>query len=152
MLLVVKNALHGHLFAYNPNNGDGHIFIYNPNHRDGYIFVYNPNVILSSLCQKKKGKNIMPDISLTVSFFYYPIPCLTLIFLVRLRAAGKSNAEVRKTRSRDRAVRAMPAPEANAELQTNLDVCQISWPLLSFIIFQLTNELPPLTCACYFLR
>ncbi|KAK2646498.1 hypothetical protein Ddye_021693 [Dipteronia dyeriana] len=39
----------------------------------------------------------------------------------RLRAVGKANAEVRKTRSRDRAVRAMPAPEANAELQANLD-------------------------------
>ncbi|KAK4854795.1 hypothetical protein QYF36_001352 [Acer negundo] len=39
----------------------------------------------------------------------------------RLRAVGKANAEVKKTRSRDRAVRAMPAPEANAELQANLD-------------------------------
>ncbi|KAJ0035499.1 hypothetical protein Pint_25032 [Pistacia integerrima] len=39
----------------------------------------------------------------------------------RLRAAGKTNAEMKKVRSRDRAVRAMPAPEANAELQANLD-------------------------------
>ncbi|XAR54596.1 Cyclin-dependent kinase [Bertholletia excelsa] len=40
----------------------------------------------------------------------------------RIRAAGKSHAEgVKKTRMRDRAVRAMPAPEANAELQANLD-------------------------------
>lgn len=40
----------------------------------------------------------------------------------RLRAAGKANADgVKKSRARDRAVRAMPAPEANAELQANLD-------------------------------
>lgn len=39
----------------------------------------------------------------------------------RLRAAGKANAEAKKARSRDRAARAMPAPEANAELQANLD-------------------------------
>ncbi|KAK1438284.1 hypothetical protein QVD17_04091 [Tagetes erecta] len=40
----------------------------------------------------------------------------------RLRAAAKSNAEgVRKTRTRERSARAMPAPDANAELQTNLD-------------------------------
>ncbi|KAH9683264.1 protein kinase domain-containing protein [Citrus sinensis] len=37
------------------------------------------------------------------------------------RAAGKANAEAKKARSRDRAARAMPAPEANAELQANLD-------------------------------
>lgn len=41
----------------------------------------------------------------------------------RLRATGKTNADgVKKTRTRDRAARAVPAPEANAELQTNLDV------------------------------
>ncbi|KAK9288922.1 hypothetical protein L1049_017393 [Liquidambar formosana] len=40
----------------------------------------------------------------------------------RLRAAGKANADgVKKSRPRDRSVRAMPAPEANAELQSNLD-------------------------------
>uniref|UniRef100_A0A5B7B7D8 Protein kinase domain-containing protein n=1 Tax=Davidia involucrata TaxID=16924 RepID=A0A5B7B7D8_DAVIN len=40
----------------------------------------------------------------------------------RLRAAGKANPDgVKKTRTRDRAVRAIPAPEANAELQANLD-------------------------------
>ncbi|KAJ9549706.1 hypothetical protein OSB04_022249 [Centaurea solstitialis] len=40
----------------------------------------------------------------------------------RLRAAGKSNADgVKKTRTRERPARAVPAPEANAELQTNLD-------------------------------
>ncbi|BFG15181.1 hypothetical protein CerSpe_014550 [Prunus speciosa] len=38
----------------------------------------------------------------------------------RLRAAGKANADgVRKSRPRDR--RGLPAPEANAELQANLD-------------------------------
>ncbi|GAB4851231.1 hypothetical protein Ancab_030527 [Ancistrocladus abbreviatus] len=40
----------------------------------------------------------------------------------RLRAAGKATADgVRKTRHRDRTVRAIPAPEANAELQANID-------------------------------
>ncbi|KAG7028952.1 putative serine/threonine-protein kinase [Cucurbita argyrosperma subsp. argyrosperma] len=40
----------------------------------------------------------------------------------RLRAVGRSNADgVKRTRARDRAVRAIPAPEANAELQANLD-------------------------------
>ena len=44
-----------------------------------------------------------------------------------MRAAGKVNADgVKRSRQRDRAVRAFPAPEANAELQANLDVCQIS--------------------------
>ncbi|KAJ6769498.1 CELL DIVISION PROTEIN KINASE [Salix koriyanagi] len=40
----------------------------------------------------------------------------------RLRAVGKASADVvRKARSRDRIARAIPAPEANAELQANLD-------------------------------
>ncbi|KAE8010101.1 hypothetical protein FH972_006494 [Carpinus fangiana] len=40
----------------------------------------------------------------------------------RLRAASKAQADgVKKTRTRDRAVRAHPAPEANAELQSNVD-------------------------------
>nr|CAD1833347.1 unnamed protein product [Ananas comosus var. bracteatus] len=41
----------------------------------------------------------------------------------RLRAAGgRANGDgAKKTRIRDRATRAVPAPEANAELQTNLD-------------------------------
>ncbi|KAF8401550.1 hypothetical protein HHK36_012492 [Tetracentron sinense] len=39
----------------------------------------------------------------------------------RLRAAGKANGDGVKRRTRDRAVRAIPAPEANAELQANLD-------------------------------
>lgn len=47
-------------------------------------------------------------------------------FCGRLRAAGKTNADgVKKTRTRDRSARAMPAPEANAELQVNIDVRQI---------------------------
>lgn len=42
----------------------------------------------------------------------------------RLRAAGKPSADgAKKTRTRDRAARAVPAPGANAELQANLDVC-----------------------------
>ncbi|GAB4835902.1 hypothetical protein Ancab_000821 [Ancistrocladus abbreviatus] len=40
----------------------------------------------------------------------------------RLRAASKAQGDaVKKARSRDRPVRAIPAPEANAELQSNLD-------------------------------
>ncbi|PON69490.1 Serine/threonine protein kinase [Trema orientale] len=40
----------------------------------------------------------------------------------RLRAANKVQPDnAKKSRSRDRAVRAMPAPEANAELQANID-------------------------------
>ena len=44
-----------------------------------------------------------------------------------LRAAGRANGDgTRKTRTRDRP-RAVPAPEANAELQANIDVCQLTW-------------------------
>ncbi|GAA0140750.1 non-receptor serine/threonine protein kinase [Lithospermum erythrorhizon] len=40
----------------------------------------------------------------------------------RLRAVGKSNVDgVKKSRTRDRVVRGFPAPEANAELQANID-------------------------------
>ncbi|XP_052186741.1 probable serine/threonine-protein kinase At1g54610 isoform X2 [Diospyros lotus] len=40
----------------------------------------------------------------------------------RLRAANKTHVDgAKKTRPRERPVRAMPAPEANAELQSNLD-------------------------------
>jgi hypothetical protein len=43
-----------------------------------------------------------------------------------LRAAGRSNAEgAKKTRTRERP-KAVPAPEANAELQVNIDVCHIT--------------------------
>ncbi|CAI9771040.1 unnamed protein product [Fraxinus pennsylvanica] len=40
----------------------------------------------------------------------------------RLRATGRANADgVKKTRTRERPIRAIPAPEANAELQANVD-------------------------------
>ncbi|CAA3027335.1 probable serine threonine- kinase At1g54610 [Olea europaea subsp. europaea] len=40
----------------------------------------------------------------------------------RLRATGRANADgVKKTRTRERPIRAIPPPEANAELQTNVD-------------------------------
>ncbi|KAK6117327.1 hypothetical protein DH2020_048918 [Rehmannia glutinosa] len=40
----------------------------------------------------------------------------------RVRAAGKTQADgVKKTRTRERAMRGMPAPEANAELRPNVD-------------------------------
>lgn len=32
---------------------------------------------------------------------------------------------MKKTRARDRGIRAMPAPEANAELQSNIDVSHL---------------------------
>lgn len=40
----------------------------------------------------------------------------------RLRAAAKAKGEAKRTRPRDRSHRAGPAPEANAEIQANLDV------------------------------
>lgn len=53
--------------------------------------------------------------------------CLSILIVTlydsRLRNTGKSNADgAKKNRTRDRAARAVPAPEANAELQSNLDV------------------------------
>ncbi|CAL4956660.1 unnamed protein product [Urochloa decumbens] len=39
----------------------------------------------------------------------------------RLRAAAKAKGEAKRTRPRDRSHRAGPAPEANAEIQANLD-------------------------------
>lgn len=51
--------------------------------------------------------------------------CHVCIFcLCRLRAANKAQGDgTKRTRHRDRAVRAIPAPDANAELQANIDVC-----------------------------
>ncbi|KAM7266382.1 hypothetical protein ACFE04_004279 [Oxalis oulophora] len=47
---------------------------------------------------------------------------LRLAMLMRQKAADKAQADgPKKMRTRDRAARAYPAPEANAELQTNLD-------------------------------
>jgi hypothetical protein len=50
--------------------------------------------------------------------------CATLLLLSsRQRAAAKAKGEVtKKTRPRDRSHRTGPVPEANAELQANLDV------------------------------
>nr|GMD63583.1 probable serine/threonine-protein kinase At1g54610 [Ipomoea batatas] len=46
----------------------------------------------------------------------------------RLRVAGRRNADVvRRSRQRDRATKAIPAPEANAELQANIDVCLLNF-------------------------
>jgi hypothetical protein len=47
--------------------------------------------------------------------------CVSQLF-IRLRAAAKAKGEAKRTRPRDRSHRAGPAPEANAELQANLDV------------------------------
>lgn len=50
----------------------------------------------------------------------------------RLRAAGKANVDgVKKSRPRERAGRGIPVPEANAELQANIDVCLIRLLFLS---------------------
>lgn len=44
----------------------------------------------------------------------------------RSRAAGKANAAgVKKSRPRDRGGRGISVPDSNAELQANIDVCQI---------------------------
>jgi hypothetical protein len=56
----------------------------------------------------------------------YKMVIILTVWLCRLRAASKAQADgVKKTRTRDRSVRAHPAPEANAELQSNIDVCLI---------------------------
>lgn len=52
---------------------------------------------------------------------------LKLVFFTILRQkSGKTNAVdgAKRVRVRERSL-AIPAPEANAEIQTNLDVCQI---------------------------
>lgn len=71
---------------------------------------------------------------------------IVFLFLHRQRAlSGKGNAgdASKKARGRDRGDRAVPAPEANAELQINLDV---SWFGFSFIVsycISLDSELSP---------
>lgn len=59
-------------------------------------------------------------------------------FLCRQRGlSGKSNAVDggRRVRARDRVGRAVPAPEANAEIQANLDVCEMSFLLLLVLYY-----------------
>lgn len=73
-----------------------------------------------------------------------------LLHLCRQRAANKVHADgPKRTRARDRAVRAFPAPDANAELQSNLDVCNsctiscvICVPLIYFLFFFLHFDNP----------
>lgn len=78
-------------------------------------------------------------ILLIYNCFSTGIAIILILFYGRLRAAGKSNADgPKKARTRERSARAMPAPEANAELQTNLDVCQ---PTLLFILVVLYKNL-----------
>lgn len=62
-----------------------------------------------------------------------------ICFSLRQRGlSGKANAVdgAKRVRHRDRAGRAIPAPEANAEIQTNLDVC------LDFLLFILNLFFP----------
>jgi len=55
-----------------------------------------------------------------------------------LRAAGRSNADgVKKSRPRERVRRGLPVPDANAELQANIDVCLIKLLILSRMCFLL---------------
>lgn len=47
-------------------------------------------------------------------------------WIFRLRAASKAQVDgAKKPRTRDRGPKAYPAPEANAELQSNIDVSSI---------------------------
>lgn len=70
-----------------------------------------------------------------------------LNLLRRLRAVGKVNADgMKKSRPRDRAVRAMPAPEANAELQANLDVCLINCLNFHLKFQSIRNHMLPQYC------
>jgi len=56
----------------------------------------------------------------------------------RLRAAGKAQVDgPKKHRSRDRGAKAFPAPEANAELQSNIDVSLIITSMLEMLWFSL---------------
>lgn len=51
---------------------------------------------------------------------------ISMFYDYRLRAAGKANAGgAKKSRTRDRCAKGIQVPEANAELQANIDVCQI---------------------------
>ena len=60
---------------------------------------------------------------MTIQIFQYLI---SICHDCRLRAAGKANVDgVKKSRPRERVARGIPVPEANAELQANIDVCQI---------------------------
>lgn len=66
-------------------------------------------------------------------------------FIFRQRGlSGKANAVdgARRVRARERGVgRAVPAPEANAEIQANLDVCEMSFVLLHIlVIFYIFGE------------
>jgi len=58
----------------------------------------------------------------------------------RSRAAGKANAAgVKKSRPRDRSGRGIPVPDSNAEMQANIDVCQISTLFLCANTYVLVN-------------
>ena len=61
---------------------------------------------------------------MSTSFLY--IKPLNLFISTRLRAlAGKTRGDTsKKVNIRDRKSRAVPAPEANAELQENIQVCK----------------------------
>lgn len=59
-----------------------------------------------------------------------------ILQICRQRAASKAQGDgAKRNRARDRAARAVPAPDANAELQPNLDVCLPSY--LKMLYFDL---------------
>lgn len=67
---------------------------------------------------------------------------LISIFLRQRGINGKSSVVegAKKVKVRDRVGRAIPVPEANAEIQANLDVCEICFSLslsLSNIVYHL---------------
>lgn len=76
---------------------------------------------------------------------YFGIPAKTFLIKpcdYRLRVAGRTNADVvRRSRHRDRATKAIPAPEANAELQTNIDVCLLNFMYCNYHYQNFIHEL-----------
>lgn len=73
--------------------------------------------------------------------------------LCRLRAASKAHGDgTRRTRTRERTARAIPAPEANAELQSNLDVCLIFLfllPTLSYMLMHFVETVKRMFSSCH---
>jgi len=78
------------------------------------------------MMQQEGLLHVLYDIAYTIPSYSLRMLTVKLQCLYRQRGVnGKANASdtARRVRTRDRAGRAIPAPEANAELQTNLDVC-----------------------------
>ncbi|KAF3773357.1 putative serine/threonine-protein kinase [Nymphaea thermarum] len=63
-----------------------------------------------------------------------------------LSGRGNGGDAVKKARPRERSSRAVPAPEANAELQANLDVSLLSFPFFSMIALSLSLSFSQWRC------